>query len=257
MRTATLWDRVWIDNWIYWTQLNYTTCDYTLQFTVRHTNLLSLGVFSLVVTSQLSHNSSGPRTSCRPTYCLRAHWLTAIPMPQPGGSIHPLARTHWLPNQDCNSGGPVHRFLVTVFQYHRFLSFQIHWHIYAKMVTLEGPFTLTTATETLLCRQSSSLLSTTLLLLTNCQLFSWLWSLGTDPVGNTALTLLSGQPLPSNAFFAASEQTYSVHITILIIQWKFHVPCQPVTQMFLIPAVSCCVPSTEVRRTALPSKIGY
>jgi hypothetical protein len=38
--------------------LNYTTRDYTLQFTVRHThththtNLLSPGVFSLVVTSQ-------------------------------------------------------------------------------------------------------------------------------------------------------------------------------------------------------------
>jgi hypothetical protein len=46
----------WLDNWIYWTQLNYATLDYTLQFTVRHThtNLLSPGVFSLVVTSQLS-----------------------------------------------------------------------------------------------------------------------------------------------------------------------------------------------------------
>jgi hypothetical protein len=45
-RTATIWDGVWIDNWIYWTQLNYTTRDYTLQFTVRHThtNLLSSGV---------------------------------------------------------------------------------------------------------------------------------------------------------------------------------------------------------------------
>jgi hypothetical protein len=45
-RTATLWDGVWIDNWIYWTQLNYTTRDYTLEFTVRHThtNLLSPGV---------------------------------------------------------------------------------------------------------------------------------------------------------------------------------------------------------------------
>jgi hypothetical protein len=63
----TLWDGVWTDNWIYWTQLNYTTRDYTLQFTVRHThtNLLSPGVCSLV-TSQLRHNSSGPRTSCRP-----------------------------------------------------------------------------------------------------------------------------------------------------------------------------------------------
>jgi hypothetical protein len=61
--------RGWIDNWIYWTQLNYTTRDYTLEFTVRHThtNLLSPGVFSLVVTSQLSLYSSGPRTSCRPT----------------------------------------------------------------------------------------------------------------------------------------------------------------------------------------------
>jgi hypothetical protein len=138
--------------------LNYTTRDYTLQFTVRHmhTNLLSPGVFSLVVTSQLSHNSSGPRTSCRPPHCLRAHWLTAIPLPQPGLSIHLLACTHWPPNQDCNSGGPVHCFLVTVFQYRRFLSFRIRWHIYPKMVTLEGPFTLTTAT--LLCRQSSSLL---------------------------------------------------------------------------------------------------
>jgi hypothetical protein len=36
VRTATIWDGVWIDNWIYWTQLNYTTRDYTLQFTVRH-----------------------------------------------------------------------------------------------------------------------------------------------------------------------------------------------------------------------------
>jgi hypothetical protein len=72
--TATLWEGVWIDNWIYWTQLNYTTRDYTLQFTVRHThsNLLSSSVFSLVVTSQPSHNSSGPRTSCRPTHCLRS-----------------------------------------------------------------------------------------------------------------------------------------------------------------------------------------
>jgi hypothetical protein len=157
---ATIWDEVWIDNWIYWTQLNYTTRDYTLQFTVRHmhTNLLSPGVFSLVYTSQLSHNSSGPRTSCRPTHYLRAHSLTAIPLPQQGPSIHPLACTHWPPNQDCNSGGPVHRCLVTDFQYRRFLSFRIRWHIYPKTVTLEGPFTLATATTTLLCRQSSSLL---------------------------------------------------------------------------------------------------
>jgi hypothetical protein len=96
---------------------------------------------------------------------LRAHWLTAIPLPQPGPSIHPLARTHWPPNQDCNSGGPVHCCLITVFQYRRFLSFHIRWHIYAKTVTLEGPFTLTTAT--LLCRQTSSLLNwATLVLLT-------------------------------------------------------------------------------------------
>jgi hypothetical protein len=48
-------------------------CDYTLQFTVRHThtNFLSPGVCSLVVTSQLSHNSSGPRTTCRPTHSFR------------------------------------------------------------------------------------------------------------------------------------------------------------------------------------------
>jgi hypothetical protein len=39
-----------------------------------------------------------------------------------------------------------------------FLSFRICWHINPKTVTLEGPFTLTTATATLLCRQSSSLL---------------------------------------------------------------------------------------------------
>jgi hypothetical protein len=138
-RTATIRDGVWIDNGIYWIQLNYTTRNYALQFTVRHThtNLFSPGVCSLVVTSQLivSHNSSGPRTFCRPTHCLRAHWLTAIPLPQPGPSIHPLARTHWPPNQDCNSGGPVHRCLVTVFQYRRFLSFHIRWHIYAKTVT--------------------------------------------------------------------------------------------------------------------------
>jgi hypothetical protein len=40
-----------------------------------HTNLLSPGVFSLAVTSHLSHNISEPRTTCRPTHCLRAHWL--------------------------------------------------------------------------------------------------------------------------------------------------------------------------------------
>jgi hypothetical protein len=67
--------RACIDSWIYWTQLNYTTRDYTLQFTVRHTHtdLLSPGVFSLVVTSQLTMSlySSGLRTSCRPTHSLR------------------------------------------------------------------------------------------------------------------------------------------------------------------------------------------
>jgi hypothetical protein len=48
-------------------------CDYTLQFTVRHThtNLLSTGVCSLVVTYRLSHNSSRPRTSCGPTHSFR------------------------------------------------------------------------------------------------------------------------------------------------------------------------------------------
>jgi hypothetical protein len=126
-----------------------------------HTNLLSLGVFLLVVASQLSHNSSGPRTSCRPTHCLRTpsslnHDNSAA---SAGSVIHPLARTHWPPNQDCNSGGPVHRCLVTVVQHRRFLSFCICWHIYPKTVTLEGPFTLTTATATLLCRQTSSLLN--------------------------------------------------------------------------------------------------
>jgi hypothetical protein len=159
-RTATIWHGVWTFNWIYWTQLNYTTRDYTSQFTVRHThtNLLSPGVFSLVFTAQLSHKSAGPRTSCRPTRCLQtpSSLTHGNPLPQPGSSILPLARTHWLPNQDCNSGGPVHRFLVTVFQYRRILSFRIRWHIHPKTVILEGLFTLTTATATLLCRQTSS-----------------------------------------------------------------------------------------------------
>jgi hypothetical protein len=49
--------------------------------------------------------------------------------------------------------------LITVFQYGRFLGLRIHWHIYPKKITPEGPFILTTATATLLCRQTSSLLN--------------------------------------------------------------------------------------------------
>jgi hypothetical protein len=64
-------------------------CDYTLLFTVRHThtNLLSPGVCSLVVTSQLSHNSSSPGPPADPltvsglsTHCLRAFFSAALPV---------------------------------------------------------------------------------------------------------------------------------------------------------------------------------
>jgi hypothetical protein len=97
--TATIRDGVWIDNWIYWTQLNYTARYYTLQFTVSHThtNLLSPGVCSLVVTSQLSHNSSGPRTSCRPTHCLRTpNSLTHGNSAASAGSVYSPAGTYSL-----------------------------------------------------------------------------------------------------------------------------------------------------------------
>jgi hypothetical protein len=64
------------------------------------------------------------------------------------------------------------------------------------------------------------------------QLLPWLYNLGTDPVGNTALTLFSGQPFPSNAFFLSclssryqvtpSPQTYGVHVTLFITSFCMH-----------------------------------
>jgi hypothetical protein len=51
-RTATLWDGVWIHNWIYWITV------YNLQFTTVH--------FTVFPRSSLF--SAGPRTSCRPNY---------------------------------------------------------------------------------------------------------------------------------------------------------------------------------------------
>jgi hypothetical protein len=122
----------------------YSYSVHTLQLaTVDHYTRLAtapLPVFHCTVSSRLSLYSSGPRTSCRPTHCLRAHWLAAIPLSQPGPSIHLLARTHQPPNQDWTK---------TVF-------------------TAAVPE---------------------------------LYSLVLDPKENTALTLLRGQPLPSNAFF--------------------------------------------------------
>jgi hypothetical protein len=62
-----------------------------------HTNLLSPGVFSLVVTSQLSHKSSGPRTSCRPTHCLRTpSSLTHGNSVASAGSVYSPAGTYSL-----------------------------------------------------------------------------------------------------------------------------------------------------------------
>jgi hypothetical protein len=53
---ATIQDRVWIDNWIYWITLNYSysvlQCTHFTVHCNTHTNLLSPGVLSPVVTSQ-------------------------------------------------------------------------------------------------------------------------------------------------------------------------------------------------------------
>jgi hypothetical protein len=69
------------------------------------------------------------------------------------------------------------------------------------------------------------------------KLLPWLYNLETDPVGNTALTLCSGQPFPSNAFFlsclssryqvTSTPQAYMSHYTtdlgnILFITLKTH-----------------------------------
>jgi hypothetical protein len=65
--------------------------------TYAHTNLLSSGAVSRVVTSQLSHNSSGPRTSCRPTHCLRTpSSLTHGNSAASAGSVYSLAGTYSL-----------------------------------------------------------------------------------------------------------------------------------------------------------------
>jgi hypothetical protein len=62
-----------------------------------HTNLLSPGVFSLVVTSQLSHNSLRPRTSCRPTHCLQIpSSLTHGNSAPSAGSVYSPAGTYSL-----------------------------------------------------------------------------------------------------------------------------------------------------------------
>jgi hypothetical protein len=139
-RTATIWDGVWIDNWIYWTLTHiHSVTVYTVT---------TLQLF--IVFPRPSLFSAGPRTSCR------------------------LNSLCWLFSEDC---------------YYWNCSYGIPCHHYSY-----------------------------------CQLFSWLQSLGTDPVGNTALTLLSGQPLSSNAFFlcclssryqvTSTPQAYGVHVTI-------------------------------------------
>jgi hypothetical protein len=80
------------------TQLHNLWLLLTVNFkTHTHTDLLSSGVCSLVVTSQLSLYSSVPRTSCRPTHCLRipsslSHGNSAAS----AGSVYSLSGTYSL-----------------------------------------------------------------------------------------------------------------------------------------------------------------
>jgi hypothetical protein len=100
-----------IDNWIYWTQLNHTTRDYTLQSTVRHTHTHTLIFLVLVCFHWLSSLSwvitlHGPGPPADPltvsglsTYCrlsLKTDFL----------SEDPSTPTNCIPQLTRNGGRP-------------------------------------------------------------------------------------------------------------------------------------------------------
>jgi hypothetical protein len=93
----------WIDNWVYWITHSYSV--HTLQLTtVDHNTRLATvlqPVFHCTVSSRLSLYSSGPRTSCRPTHCLRTpSSLTHGNSAASAGSVCSHAGTYQPPNHD-------------------------------------------------------------------------------------------------------------------------------------------------------------
>jgi hypothetical protein len=97
-------DGVWIDNWIYWITLNYsvhTTVDSSQSSVAMAPQLVfhsTVSAQDLLQTRLFFSHWPSTNSGLRTHYWL--HWLTEIPLPQPGPSIHLLARTHRPPNQD-------------------------------------------------------------------------------------------------------------------------------------------------------------